>query len=84
MVKNSLVYKTGNALVMYLKEKNPHLLKDYMETLRVGASEKAQKFVNDIIQSNDDFKDLLTDRNTEVAMKDINALQNRKRGICRN
>lgn len=73
--QNSLVYKTGHALVMYLKEKNPHLLKDYMETLRVGASEKSQKFVNDIIQSNDDFKDWLADHNTEVAMKDINALQ---------
>ncbi|VVC30993.1 Hypothetical protein CINCED_3A021882 [Cinara cedri] len=76
--KTDHTYLRGNqnftSLVMKMKV-DPHLLKDYMETLRLSASEKAQKFVNDVIQSNDDFKDYLADYNTEVVMKDINVLQ---------
>ena len=73
--QNSLVYKTGHALVMYLQERNPNLLRDYMDALRVGDSHKSQSSLNKIKNSNDNFKSWLADNNTEIAMKDINALQ---------
>ncbi|APR98150.1 collagenase [Wolbachia endosymbiont of Folsomia candida] len=73
--ENSLVYKTGQALVMYLQEKHPNLLSDYLSALGAGDSGKSQNFLNQITQHNDDFKDWLSSNNTETAMREINALQ---------
>nr|WP_264703227.1 collagenase [Wolbachia endosymbiont (group A) of Volucella inflata] len=53
---NSLVYKTGHALVMYLQEKDPSLLRDYLDTLRQGDSHKSESFLESIKGHNADFK----------------------------
>ncbi|MDN5248305.1 MAG: ankyrin repeat domain-containing protein [Wolbachia endosymbiont of Tyrophagus putrescentiae] len=73
--QNSLVYKTGHALIMYLQEKNPSLLKNYIEVMKSGDQSKSQDYLDKIVKCNDDFKQWLSANNTEVAMKDVNALQ---------
>lgn len=73
--ENDLVYKTGQALVMYLQEKHPNLLSDYLSAVRGGDSHKLQGFLNKAISYDDDFKSWLTSNNTETAMREINALQ---------
>ncbi|WP_447933239.1 peptidase M2 [Wolbachia endosymbiont of Dactylopius coccus] len=72
---NSLVYKTGHALVMYLQEKDPSLLRDYLDTLRQGDSHKSESFLESIKGHNADFKSWLTENDTETAMEHLNALQ---------
>ncbi len=72
---NSLVYKTGHALVMYLQKTNPDLLKDYLDTLRAGDSHKSESFLESIKGHNADFKSWLTENDTETAMEHLNALQ---------
>ncbi|WP_253301897.1 peptidase M2 [Wolbachia endosymbiont of Psylliodes chrysocephala] len=72
---NSLVYKTGHALVMYLQKTNPDLLKDYLDTLRAGDSHKSESFLESIKGHNADFKSWLAENDTETAMEHLNALQ---------
>ncbi|MGL9759256.1 MAG: collagenase [Wolbachia sp.] len=72
---NSLVYKTGHALIMYLQEKDPSLLRDYLDTLRQGDSHKSGNFLDQIKGHNDAFKGWLASNNTETAMEHLNALQ---------
>ncbi|MDR2548257.1 MAG: collagenase, partial [Rickettsiales bacterium] len=72
---DSLVYKTGHALVMYLQEKDPSLLQDYLEALRKGESHKSEGFLSQIKGQDDAFKGWLAENNTDTAMKKINALQ---------
>ncbi|WP_251373717.1 MULTISPECIES: surface protein-related protein [unclassified Wolbachia] len=72
---NSLVYKTGHALVMYLQEKDPSLLKDYLDTLHAGNSHKSERFLESIKGHNADFKSWLTENDTGTAMEHLNALQ---------
>lgn len=73
--ENSLVYKTGHALIMYLQEKDPSLLKDYLEALCKGDANKSGNFPDQIKDHNDYFKGWLASNNTETAMEEINALQ---------
>lgn len=73
--ENSLVYKTGHALVMYLQKTNPDLLKDYLDTLRAGDSHKSEDFLSQIKEHNGAFQNWLASNDTETAMENINALQ---------
>ncbi|GHM58761.1 MAG: hypothetical protein sL5_08500 [Candidatus Mesenet longicola] len=69
---DSLVYKMGHALVMYLKEKG--VLDDCLEAAKAGHN----SYVEQLVRSNydqKDFRDWLSQHNTETAMKEINALQ---------
>ncbi|WP_349967529.1 peptidase M2 [Wolbachia endosymbiont of Armadillidium arcangelii] len=72
---NSLVYKTGHALIMYLQEKDPSLLRDYLDALRQGDSHKSKDFLSKIKGHNDNFKGWLAENDTETAMEHLNALQ---------
>ncbi|QOD37960.1 peptidase M2 [Candidatus Wolbachia massiliensis] len=72
---NSLVYKTGHALVMYLQKTDPGLLRDYLDALRQGDSHKSGNFLDQIKEHNDAFKDWLDSNDTDTAMEKINALQ---------
>lgn len=72
---NSLVYKTGHALIMYLQEKDPSLLRDYLDALRQGNSDESKSFLKDIKGHDADFKSWLAENDTETAMEEINALQ---------
>ncbi|OEY86782.1 hypothetical protein BIY23_01975 [Wolbachia pipientis] len=72
--QNSLVYKTGHALVMYLQESEPYLLKNFIDSKRLGDIQNSEKFFNKIIESDNHFKNWLDANNTDVAMRDINAL----------
>ncbi|WP_353286908.1 peptidase M2 [Wolbachia endosymbiont (group A) of Anthophora plumipes] len=56
---NSLVYKTGHALIMYLQEKDPSLLRDYLDALRQGNSDESKSFLKDIKGHDADFKSWL-------------------------
>ncbi|MFP3023436.1 MAG: peptidase M2 [Wolbachia sp.] len=73
--ENSLVYKTGHALIMYLQEKDPSLLRDYLDALCKGDSHKSGNFLDQIRGHNDAFKDWLDLNDTDTAMEKINALQ---------
>ncbi|WP_265027592.1 peptidase M2 [Wolbachia endosymbiont (group B) of Chorthippus parallelus] len=73
--ENSLVYKTGHALIMYLQEKDPSLLRDYLDALRQGNSDESKSFLKDIKGHDADFKSWLAENDTETAMEEINALQ---------
>ncbi|MDX5487633.1 MAG: peptidase M2 [Wolbachia endosymbiont of Andrena praecox] len=72
---NSLVYKTGHALIMYLQEKDPSLLRDYLDALRQGDSDESKSFLKDIKGHDADFKSWLAENDTETAMEHLNALQ---------
>lgn len=72
---NSLVYKTGHALIMYLQEKDPSLLRDYLDALRQGNSDESKSFLKDIKGHDADFKSWLAENDTETAMEHLNALQ---------
>lgn len=72
---NSLVYKTGHALIMYLQEKDPSLLRDYLDALRQGNSDESKSFLKDIKEHDANFKSWLAENDTETAMEEINALQ---------
>ncbi|MFP3026721.1 MAG: collagenase, partial [Wolbachia sp.] len=72
---NSLVYKTGHALIMYLQEKDPSLLRDYLDVLRQGNSDESKSFLKDIKGHDADFKSWLAENDTETAMEHLNALQ---------
>ncbi|GFR32023.1 surface protein-related protein [Trichonephila clavata] len=72
---NSLVYKTGHALIMYLQEKDPSLLRDYLDALRQGDSHKSESFLKGIKGHDVDFKSWLAENDTETAMEHLNALQ---------
>ncbi len=72
---NSLVYKTGHALIMYLQEKDPSLLRDYQDALRQGNSDESKSFLKDIKGHDTDFKSWLAENDTETAMEHLNALQ---------
>ncbi len=72
---NSLVYKTGHALVMYLQKTNPDLLKGYLDTLRAGNSHESKSFLESIKGHNANFKSWLAENDTETAMEHLNALQ---------
>lgn len=72
---NSLVYKTGHALIMYLQEKDPSLLRDYLDALRQGDSHKSESFLKGIKGHDVDFKSWLAENDTENAMEHLNALQ---------
>ncbi len=71
---NSLVYKTGHALVMYLQEKDPSLLKNLINSKHVD-NVNNEKCLNKIIAHEHEFKHWLDSNNTESAMQDINALR---------
>lgn len=73
--ENSLVYKTGHALIMYLQEKDPSLLRDYLDALRQGNSDESKSFLKDIKGHDADFKSWLAENDTETAMEHLNALQ---------
>lgn len=73
--ENSLVYKTGHALIMYLQEKDPSLLRDYLDALCKGDSHKSGNFLDQIKGHNDNFKGWLAENDTETAMEHLNALQ---------
>ncbi|WP_250296391.1 peptidase M2 [Wolbachia endosymbiont of Oedothorax gibbosus] len=73
--ENSLVYKTGHALIMYLQEKDPSLLRDYLDALCKGDSHKSGNFLDQIRGHNDAFKDWLDLNDTDTAMEHLNALQ---------
>ncbi|WP_374698502.1 peptidase M2 [Wolbachia endosymbiont (group B) of Limnophora tigrina] len=72
---NSLVYKTGHALIMYLQEKDPSLLRDYLDALRQGNPDESKSFLKDIKGHDADFKSWLAENDTETAMEHLNALQ---------
>ncbi|WP_341810045.1 peptidase M2 [Wolbachia endosymbiont (group A) of Apotomis capreana] len=72
---NSLVYKTGHALIMYLQEKDPSLLRDYLDALRQGDSHKSGSFLDQIKGHDNAFKGWLAENDTETAMEHLNALQ---------
>ncbi|WP_265029963.1 peptidase M2 [Wolbachia endosymbiont (group A) of Philonthus cognatus] len=72
---NSLVYKTGHALIMYLQEKDPSLLRDYLDALRQGDSDESKSFLKGIKGHDVDFKSWLAENDTETAMEHLNALQ---------
>ncbi|MDX5526524.1 MAG: peptidase M2 [Wolbachia endosymbiont of Andrena nigroaenea] len=72
---NSLVYKTGHALIMYLQEKDPSLFRDYLDALRQGNSDESKSFLKDIKGHDADFKSWLAENDTETAMEHLNALQ---------
>ncbi len=72
---NSLVYKTGHALIMYLQEKDPSLLRDYLDALRQGNSDESKSFLKDIKGHDADLKSWLAENDTETAMEHLNALQ---------
>ncbi|WCR57832.1 collagenase [Wolbachia endosymbiont of Ctenocephalides felis wCfeJ] len=72
---NSLVYKTGHALIMYLQTNHPNLLSDYLSAIRAGDSSRSKQLLEEIQQHNDAFKGWLAENSTDVAMQDINALQ---------
>lgn len=72
---NSLVYKTGHALVMYLQEKDPSLLRDYLDALRQGNSDESKSFLKHIKGHDADFKSWLAENDTETVMEHLNALQ---------
>ncbi|WP_265032009.1 peptidase M2 [Wolbachia endosymbiont (group A) of Merzomyia westermanni] len=72
---NSLVYKPGHALIMYLQEKDPSLLRDYLDALRQGNSDESKSFLKDIKGHDTDFKSWLAENDTETAMEHLNALQ---------
>ncbi|WP_253303570.1 peptidase M2 [Wolbachia endosymbiont of Phyllotreta cruciferae] len=72
---NSLVYKTGHALIMYLQEKDPSLLRDYLDALRQGNSDESKSFLKDIKGHDTDFKSWLAENDTETAMEHLNTLQ---------
>ncbi len=73
--ENSLVYKTGHALIMYLQEKDPSLLRDYLDALRQGNSDESKSFLKDIKGHDANFKNWLAENDTETAMEHLNALQ---------
>ncbi|MFT4327803.1 MAG: peptidase M2 [Wolbachia pipientis] len=73
--ENSLVYKTGHALIMYLKEKDPSLLRDYLDALRQGNSNESKSFLKDIKGHDANFKSWLAENDTETAIEHLNALQ---------
>jgi len=73
--ENSLVYKTGHALIMYLQEKDPSLLREYLDALRQGDSRKSESLLNKIKDHNDAFKGWLASNDTDTAMEHLNALQ---------
>ncbi|MDG7053270.1 MAG: collagenase [Wolbachia endosymbiont of Alcedoecus sp.] len=52
---NSLVYKTGHALVMYLQTNHPNLLSDYLSAIRDGDSSRSKQLLEEIQQHNDAF-----------------------------
>ncbi|MDR2609517.1 MAG: collagenase [Rickettsiales bacterium] len=79
--EDSLVYKTGHALVMYLQEKHPSLLRDYLEALRKGDLHKSEDLLSQIKGQDDAFKGWLAENNTDTAMEKINALQVTKGGF---
>ncbi|WP_250778535.1 collagenase [Wolbachia pipientis] len=72
---NSLVYKTGHVLIMYLQTNHPNLLSDYLSAIRAGDSSRSKQLLEEIQQHNDAFKGWLAENSTDVAMQDINALQ---------
>ncbi|XGA08304.1 MAG: hypothetical protein U0X86_000513 [Wolbachia endosymbiont of Xenopsylla cheopis] len=69
---NSLVYKMGHTLVMYLKEKG--VLDDCLEAAKAGNNDRVEQLVRSSYDQKD-FRDWLSQHNTETAMKEINALQ---------
>jgi hypothetical protein len=71
---NNLVYKTGHALVMYLQEKDPSLLSNFIASKRINNVADEKKFINKIIAHDHDFKHWLDSHDTEVVMRDMNAL----------
>ncbi len=72
---DGLIYQAGHALVMYLQEKEPELIKKYLMTLRENDADTSEKLLTAIKDKNDDFKNWLDSKNTVTAMKAINALQ---------
>lgn len=70
-----LAYKTGHALIMYLQEKHPNLIGDYLSALRAGDSYKSQGLLEKIKGYDATFKSWLASSNTEAAMEQVNALQ---------
>ncbi|MGL9717149.1 MAG: peptidase M2 [Wolbachia sp.] len=65
--KNSLVYKTGHALIMYLQEKDSSLLKNYLDDVhKLGNSlSQAQRY-------NDDFKSWCVKKDVpDAVIKDL-------------
>jgi hypothetical protein len=73
--QNSLVYKTGHALVMFLQKNHPNLLSDYLSAISADNSTKSQNPLSQIAQHNAEFKSWLTSNDTETAMREINAMQ---------
>ncbi|WCR53819.1 MAG: hypothetical protein PG981_000841 [Wolbachia endosymbiont of Ctenocephalides orientis wCori] len=70
-----LAYKIGHPLIMYLQEKHPNLISDYLSALRAGDSYKSQDLLEEIKGYDATFKSWLAENDTETAMQDINALQ---------
>ncbi|WP_259348690.1 peptidase M2 [Wolbachia pipientis] len=60
---------------MYLQEKDPSLLRDYLDALRQGNSDESKSFLKDIKGHDTDFKSWLAENDTETAMEHLNALQ---------
>ncbi|WP_341816257.1 surface protein-related protein [Wolbachia endosymbiont (group B) of Elophila nymphaeata] len=60
---------------MYLQEKDPSLLRDYLDALRQGNSDESKSFLKDIKGHDADFKSWLAENDTETAMEHLNALQ---------
>ncbi|WP_339048482.1 hypothetical protein [Candidatus Mesenet endosymbiont of Phosphuga atrata] len=65
---NSLVYKMGHALIMYSKEKG--ILGELLEAAKKSDNGRIEELVQQ-----KDFREWLSQHNTETAMKEINALQ---------
>lgn len=69
---NSLVYKMGHALTMYLKDKG--ILEDYLGAMKKGNGGYAESLIHRHYDQGD-FANWLSQHNTETAMKEMNALQ---------
>lgn len=66
---NDMVYNAGHAIIMYLNEKNPALLNKILH------NKNPEQYLEQLKKENNDFKDWLTENNTDNAMQKINALE---------
>lgn len=66
---NEMVYKAGHSIIMYLNDKNPELLKKILH------NKNPEQYLDQIKKENNNFKDWLTENNTDNAMQKINALE---------
>lgn len=77
--KDSLVYKTGDALVMYLQENHPNLLSNYLSAIRTSDKVRSEELVKEMKGKIQQFDDVFK----AGLLKIIQTLQWRKSMPCK-